>query len=352
MEAAINLLKALIETPSFSKEEDKTTMLIQEFLAKNDIAFQTHLNNVWATNKLFNNDLPTILLNSHHDTVKPNKGYTNDPFKAIEKDGKLYGLGSNDAGGCLVSLLYTFIHFYEQNDLTYNLVFAATAEEEISGKNGIAAILNKLPKIDFAIVGEPTEMNLAIAEKGLLVIDATAKGVSGHAANYNTVNPIGIALEDINWINNYVFPKVSEVLGEVKMSVTQINAGTQHNVVPEKCAFVIDVRVNEKYSNQEVFDLIDNHTKSSLKARSFRLNSSGIAQDHPIVKAAQKMRCKIYGSPTLSDQALMPFDSVKIGAGKSERSHSADEFIFIDEVKEGIEKYIQLISILNGDSSL
>ncbi len=341
---AVELLKRLIQTPSFSKEEHETALLIEKWLNDNGITTNRKQNNIWATNKYFDPKKPNILLNSHHDTVKPNKAYTNNPFETIEKDGKLYGLGSNDAGGCLVSLMSLFVHFYEKKDLKYNLIIAATAEEEISGKNGIASLLDLLPPINFAVVGEPTEMQLAIAEKGLMVIDAYAPGVSGHAAHENTENAIYNALEDIDWIRNYEFPKVSEELGKIKASVTQVNAGSQHNVVPAECHFVIDVRVNEAYQNEEVFSIINQNTKSKMKARSFRLNSSSIVADHPIVKAGIALGRKTYGSPTISDQALLPCPSLKLGPGKSTRSHNANEFIKLSEIKEGINLYINIFN--------
>jgi acetylornithine deacetylase len=341
---AIKLLKALIETPSFSKEENETALLIEKWLVEFNIKTNRYKNNVWATNKYFDSNKPSILLNSHHDTVKPNKGYTNNPFEAKEVDGKLYGLGSNDAGGCLVSLMAIFVHYYDQENLEYNLILAATAEEEISGKNGIASLLEWLPPIDFAVVGEPTEMNLAIAEKGLMVIDAYASGISGHAAHENTENAIYNALEDINWIRTYQFPKVSDTLGKVKMNVTQINAGSQHNVVPAECHFVIDVRINDHYKNREVFDIIKQNTKSKIEARSFRLNSSSISINHPIVKAGIELGRNTYGSPTISDQALLSVPSIKLGPGKSFRSHSANEFIEISEIEEGINLYINIFN--------
>ena len=339
---ALALLKALIATQSFSGEEDKTAELITKWLQGFNIKITRANNNVWAVNKYFDASKPSILLNSHHDTVKPNKGYTNHPFEAFEEDGKLYGLGSNDAGGCLVSLMSLFAHFYEQKDLKYNLVLAATAEEENAGKNGLISLLSILPSIDFAVVGEPTEMQLAIAEKGLLVLDGYAPGISGHAAHENTENAIYNALEDINWIRNYQFPQVSEVLGKVKMSVTQIQAGEQHNVVPASCHFVVDVRVNDAYQNEEVYSIIEANTKSKMVARSFRLNSSSIPKDHPIVQAGIALGRTTYGSPTLSDQACLSCPSLKLGPGLSTRSHSADEFIYLKEIEEGIEIYIEL----------
>ncbi len=342
---AINLLKSLIETPSFSGEEDKTAeLIITKWFNEFDIPTQRIKNNIWATNNYFDNNKPCVLLNSHHDTVKPNKAYTNNPFEAKVEGDKLYGLGSNDAGGSLVSLLALFTHFYRQKKLKYNIVIAITAEEENSGQNGLNSILKTLPPIDFAVVGEPTLMQLAVAEKGLLVIDGYAKGIPGHAAHYNTENAITKAIQDIHWINNYEFKHESNILGKVKMSVTQINAGKQHNIVPGVCHFVIDTRVNEHYSNQEVFDIINKNTKSEMKARSFKLNSSAIALDHPIVKAGIDLGRISYGSPTLSDQAVLSCPSLKLGPGDSLRSHSANEFIHISEVKEGIALYIDIFN--------
>jgi acetylornithine deacetylase len=341
---AVDLLKSLLETPSFSGEEAQTASLIGDWLTALQVPFQRNENNVWAVNKYFDKKKPSILLNSHHDTVKPNKGYEKDPFKAEISEGKLFGLGSNDAGASLVSLLTTFSHFYEQENLKYNLVIAVTAEEENSGPNGLSSLLDTLPAIDFAIIGEPTAMQMAIAEKGLLVIDGYASGTAGHAAHDNTDNAIYNALSDIKWIKNFQFPEISDLLGPVKMTVTQIEAGQQHNVVPDNCHFVIDVRVNECYTNQQVFDLIDTHTKSKLVARSFRLNSSGIAPDHPIVQAGLTLGRTTYGSPTLSDQAILTCPSLKIGPGESKRSHQADEFIYLDEIEQGIKIYIELLT--------
>jgi len=341
---ALALLKKLIQTPSFSGEEDETAELITQWLHSFDVETKRVDNNIWATNLHFDPEKPNILLNSHHDTVKPNKGYTNDPFHAFESDGKLYGLGSNDAGGCLVSLMALFVYFYKQKDLKYNLILAATAEEENAGEKGLVSLLPIFPSIDFAVVGEPTEMQLAIAEKGLLVIDGYAPGKPGHAAHENTENAIYNALEDINWIRTYQFPKVSDVLGKVKMSVTQINAGEQHNVVPASCHFVVDVRVNDAYNNQSVFDVIQANTISEMKARSFRLNSSSIPKDHPIVKAGMALGRTTYGSPTLSDQACLSCPSLKLGPGLSTRSHSANEYIYLKEIEEGIALYIEIFN--------
>jgi acetylornithine deacetylase len=341
----IELLQQLISIPSFSKEEDKTADVIESFLKQKGVVVKRHLNNVWATNKYYVSAKPTILLNSHHDTVKPNQGYTKDPFKAGIEDGKLYGLGSNDAGGALVSLLATFLHFYDKQ-LAYNLIFAASAEEEISGKNGIEALLPIIGKIDFAIVGEPTQMQLAIAEKGLMVLDCIAYGKSGHAAREEGINAISMAMKDIDWFNTFQFPKISPLLGPVKMSVTVINGGTQHNVVPGTCTFTVDVRVNECYTNEEVLEIISKNVECGIKARSLRLKSSFIAEEHPIVKAGKALGLKVYGSPTISDRALMPFPSLKVGPGDSARSHIADEFIYVEEIDKGIELYINMLNKL------
>jgi len=342
---AIDLLKQLIATPSFSKEEDNSSALIRTFLETHEIKTEQFLYNIWAKNKYFDANKPTILLNSHHDTVKPNKGYTLDPFTAIEKDGKLFGLGSNDAGGSLVSLIATFLYFYEKEDLKYNIVLAATAEEEISGHNGIEILLPELGKIDFAIVGEPTQMQMAVAEKGLMVLDCTANGRAGHAAREEGDNAVYKAIKEIEWFSSYKFDKVSDLLGPNKMSVTVIETDNKaHNVVPAQCKFVVDCRVNELYTFEEMLDIIKSNVQSEIKPRSTRLRSSSIALDHPIVQAGLKMKRSCYGSPTTSDKALMNFPSLKIGPGDSARSHTADEYIYVDEIKEGIELYIQLLN--------
>ncbi|GAB3197561.1 acetylornithine deacetylase [Pontibacter aydingkolensis] len=342
-EQAIQLLQQLIQTPSFSKEEDKTAAILSGYLEQKGVEVHQHLNNVWAFNKHYTPALPTILLNSHHDTVKPNPGYTRNPFEASIEDGKLYGLGSNDAGGCLVSLISTFLYFYEQHDLKYNLVLAATAEEEVSGRNGIELILPELGKLNAAIVGEPTEMHLAIAEKGLLVLDCVAKGKAGHAAREEGINAIYEALEDINWFQKYKFAKVSGHLGPVKMSVTMINAGTQHNVVPDSCHFTVDVRLTDAYTMDEVLATIQQHVKSEVKPRSTRLKPSAIPLEHALVQAGLQLGRKTYGSPTTSDQALLPIPSLKMGPGFSGRSHMADEYIYLHEIEEGINLYIDVL---------
>jgi acetylornithine deacetylase len=342
---AIALLKQLIATPSFSKEEDNTADLIEEFLEKKGVKTRVHLNNIWATNKFYEANKPTILLNSHHDTVKPNKGYTLDPFSPIEKDGKLFGLGSNDAGGALVSLIATFLYYYNKPDLKYNLILATTAEEEISGSNGVEALLPHLGKIDCGIVGEPTEMQMAVAERGLMVLDCTAHGKAGHAARNEGENAIYKAIKDIEWFRSYEFQKVSELLGPVKMSATVIETENKaHNVVPAECKYVVDVRVNELYSFDEVTDIIKKHIQSEFRVRSFRLKSSSIALDHPLIKSGSALGRTYYGSPTTSDKALMSFPALKMGPGFSGRSHAADEYIYVHEIKEGIELYVQLLS--------
>jgi acetylornithine deacetylase len=341
---AIALLKQLIATPSFSKEEDNTADIIDQFLDKKGIKTRVHLNNIWARNKFYDENKPTILLNSHHDTVKPNKGYTLDPFTPIEKDGKLFGLGSNDAGGPLVALITTFLYYYNKADLKYNLIIAATAEEEISGNNGVEALLPHLGQIDCGIVGEPTEMQMAVAEKGLMVLDCLAQGKAGHAARDEGENSIYKALRDIEWLETYQFQKVSPLLGPVKMSVTVIETENKaHNVVPSQCKFVIDTRVNELYTFEEVLTAIQANVKSEIRPRSTRLRSSSIAVSHPLVKAGLGLGRTYYGSPTTSDKALMSFPALKMGPGDSARSHTADEYIYIDEIKEGIELYIKLL---------
>jgi acetylornithine deacetylase len=344
---AIGLLKQLIATPSFSKEEDNSSSLIRTFLENKDVKTEQYLYNIWAKNKYFDANKPTILLNSHHDTVKPNKGYTLDPFTPNEKDGKLFGLGSNDAGGSLVSLIATFLYFYDKENLKYNIILAATAEEEISGHNGIEVLLPQLGKIDFAIVGEPTQMQMAVAEKGLMVLDCTANGKAGHAAREEGENSIYKAITDIEWFNSYKFDKVSDLLGPVKMSVTVIETDNKaHNVVPAQCKFVVDCRVNELYTFEEMLDIIKSNVQSEINPRSTRLRSSSIALNHPIVEAGLKTGRSYYGSPTTSDKALMNFPALKIGPGDSARSHTADEYIYIDEIKNGIELYIQLLNQL------
>ncbi|WP_193316024.1 M20 family metallo-hydrolase [Flavicella marina] len=342
---ALELLQLLIQTQSFSKEEDSTAIILLDWLEERGVAVKRDLNNIWAVNKHFDESKPTVLLNSHHDTVKPNAAYTRDPFEAKIEDGKLFGLGSNDAGGCLVGLIAAFLYFYEKENLKYNFILAATAEEEISGENGIAYMQPLLPKIDFAIVGEPTLLDLAIAEKGLVVFDGKVTGTPGHAAHIpNDQNPIYKALKDLSWFNSFEFPKISESLGKVKMTVSQINSGKQHNVVPSELNFVVDCRVTDAYSNQEIAEIIKENTACEVTPRSLRLNSSRIDPNHEFVKAGIALGKKTYGSPTLSDQCRLTCQSVKLGPGDSLRSHSADEFIYVQEVKDGVAFYISILS--------
>jgi acetylornithine deacetylase/succinyl-diaminopimelate desuccinylase-like protein len=341
---ALDLLTKLIAVPSFSREEEGTASLIQSFFENEGVEVQRLGNNIVVRNKHFTPDKPSVLLNSHHDTVRPNSGYTRDPFKPEIIDGRLFGLGSNDAGGPLASLIATFLHFYDRLDLGYNVVLAATAEEEISGTGGIEQIWESIAPIDFAVVGEPTLCEMATAEKGLMVLDCIARGKSGHAAREEGVNAIYAALPDIEWFRNYSFPTRSETLGDMKMTVTIINSGSQHNVVPAECKFTVDVRVTDKYTLEEALEIINKHVKCEVTPRSLRIRSSGIAMDHPLVLSAKKMGLRLYGSPTTSDQALIPAPSVKIGPGDSARSHSADEFIYLREIEKGINTYITLLS--------
>ncbi|OCX53345.1 acetylornithine deacetylase [Mucilaginibacter sp. PPCGB 2223] len=340
---ALNLLQQLINTPSFSREESATAEIINSFLTQHGVKTHRKMNNIWAYNLHFDAAKPTILLNSHHDTVKPNSGYTRDPFEAKIEDGKLYGLGSNDAGGSLVSLISAFLYFYEREDLKYNLCLATTAEEEISGSNGLELIIPDLGPLDFGIVGEPTQMQLAIAERGLMVLDCTAHGRAGHAAREEGVNAIYKAMKDIEWFRTYRFPKESELFGPIKMSVTIINAGSQHNVVPASCTFTVDVRVTDAYRNEEVLEMIKEHVDCEVKARSIRLKPSSIDKNHPIVQSGIALGRGTYGSPTTSDQSLLDISSVKVGPGDSARSHTADEFIYVDEIREGIGLYIKML---------
>ena len=341
---AISLLKNLIETPSFSSEEDRTALLIENWFTQNSIPLERENNNVWAFNKYFDKNKPTLLLNSHHDTVKPNQGYTKDPFKAIVEDGKLFGLGSNDAGGCLVSLLATFVYFYANEHLPLNIIMVASAEEESSGKKGLNSVLKHLPELNCAIVGEPTLMQLATAEKGLLVLDVTVKGTASHAAHNNPDNPIYNAIPVIEWFKNYNFEKTSKQLGPIKMTVTQVNAGKQHNVVPAECHLVVDIRVNDCYSNQEILDTVRKHLTAEINPRSMHLNASSIPVTHELVQAGIALGRTTYGSPTLSDQSVLSCQSLKLGPGDTLRSHSADEFIYLNEIEEGIELYIKILS--------
>ena len=344
-EKAISLLKSLIATPSFSSEEAKTATLIEEWFESLHIPSERVQNNVYAFNKNYSPEKPTLLLNSHHDTVRPNTGYSRDPFMPSETEGKLFGLGSNDAGGCLVSLMAVFAYYFEDKDLSHNLVMVASAEEESSGPNGLNSMIPLLPEVDVAIVGEPTLMDLAIAEKGLVVFDAVVRGTPSHAAHPNGNNAIYNTIEVLDWFKNYSFEKISDSLGETKLTVTQIHAGSQHNVVPADVELVLDVRVNDCYTNKEIAELLQTEAPCEIRPRSLRLNSSSIDIEHPLIQAGIRLGRKTYGSPTLSDQAVLSCPSLKLGPGDSKRSHSADEFIYIAEIEEGIELYI---GILNG----
>lgn len=341
---ALQLLQQLISIPSFSKEEDRTADLIEQVLQQHGVITHRKLNNIWAWNKHFDAARPTILLNSHHDTVKPNSGYTRDPYDAKIEDGKLFGLGSNDAGGCLVSLIAVFLYYYEQENLNYNFCLATTAEEEISGVNGLELIIPELGELSFGIVGEPTLMDLAIAERGLMVLDCSAHGRAGHAAREEGENAIYKALADIEWFRNFKFPKESEVFGPIKMSVTIINAGSQHNVVPATCTFTVDVRVTDAYRNEEVLEIIRQHVACDVKPRSIRLKPSSIDKNHPFVQAGVAFGRKTYGSPTTSDQSLLDIPSIKVGPGDSARSHMADEYIYVDEIAHGIQLYVEMLN--------
>lgn len=342
LDDAVRLLKRLIAVPSISRDESSAADVLAETVRAYGFEPHRKYNNVWAVSGGYDNRKPTLLLNAHIDTVKPVSSWTRQPFCPDIENGRLYGLGSNDCGGGLVSLLQVFRHITSHTQ-SYNTIFLASAEEEISGLNGVSRVLPLLPEISVAVVGEPTGMQPAVAEKGLMVIDAVAEGVSGHAARGEGVNAIYAALADLEWLCTYRFDKVSSLLGPTVMNVTMINAGTQHNVIPDSCRFTIDVRTNELYRNEDVFNFIRANMKSSVKARSFRLSSSSISMDNPIVRRCVAMGMRPFGSPTLSDKALMPFPSLKLGPGQSSRSHSADEFILISEIDDAIRTYIILL---------
>lgn len=339
---AIALLKQLIAIQSFSREEKEVADFLERYIEINGYVVNRKENNVWILSPGYDPSRPTILLNSHTDTVKPVSGWVRNPFLPTIENGKLFGLGSNDAGASVVSLLHTFFYLTKRQQ-AYNLIFAASAEEEVSGNNGMENLLSELPTIDFAIVGEPTGMNLAVAEKGLMVLDCVASGKAGHAARNEGENAIYKALEDVSWFKNYLFKHKSDLLGEVKMTVTQINAGTQHNVVPDKCTFVVDVRSNEMYSNEEILIEINKNVSCEVQARSTRLSSTATPLNHPIVNRGLELNRSIFGSPTLSDQSLMSIPSLKMGPGDSARSHTTDEYILLDEIREGIEIYVNLL---------
>jgi acetylornithine deacetylase len=342
-EMAVGLLAELIAIPSTSRKEGNAADRMEFFLSDRGLKPVRRDHNVWVSN-IVSEKLPTILLNSHLDTVSPTEGWERDPYSAVIEGDRIYGLGSNDAGGSLVSLLATFLYYAEQDDLPFNLVFAATAEEEVSGEKGVSGILEDLGKIDLGIVGEPTMCRMAVAEKGLMVIDCLARGNSAHAASGLGTNAIYECINDIEWIRSFRFEKSSAWLGDVNMQVTMIEAGTQHNVVPDACRFVVDVRTNECYDNREVFRIIKENIKSRAEARSFRLNPSSIDESHPLVQRGLGLGLEAYGSMTLSDQSLMPFTTMKIGPGDWQRSHTADEFITTEEIRQGIITYIQLLN--------
>ena len=340
---AVELLKKLIATPSVSRNEKDAADIMEQTIRSYGFEPQREANNLWIIDPHYDESRPTLLLNAHIDTVKPVASWSRDPFSPDVEDGMLYGLGSNDCGGGLCSLLQIFRMLTEKPQ-SYNLIYLASAEEEVSGKDGITRALPLLPHIDLAIVGEPTGMNPAVAEKGLMVLDVIAHGKSGHAARNEGVNAIYEALDDMRWIRDYKFEKVSEFLGPTKMTLTVVNAGTQHNVIPDKCTMLVDIRTNEFYDNEEVYEFIRQHLKSEVKAHSFRLKSSRIDPEHPLIKKCVAMGMKPFGSPTLSDQALMHFPSFKLGPGESSRSHSANEFIRISEIRDAIAKYETLRS--------
>lgn len=339
---AVQLLKKLIATPSVSRNEKDAADIMEQTIRSYGFEPQREANNLWIIDPHYDESRPTLLLNAHIDTVKPVASWSRDPFSPDVEDGVLYGLGSNDCGGGLCSLLQIFRMLTEKPQ-SYNLIYLASAEEEVSGKDGITRALPLLPHIDLAIVGEPTGMNPAVAEKGLMVLDVIAHGKSGHAARNEGVNAIYEALDDMRWIRDYKFEKVSEFLGPTKMTLTVVNAGTQHNVIPDKCTMLVDIRTNEFYDNEEVYELIRQHLKSEVKAHSFRLKSSRIDPEHPLIRKCVAMGMKPFGSPTLSDQALMHFPSFKLGPGESSRSHSANEFIRISEIRDAIAKYETLL---------
>lgn len=343
LDCALENLRRLVEIPSCSRQEDGTAAYLSQHLEARGIPCRRVKNNVWALNRHFDPDKPTLLLCSHHDTVRPASGYTRDPYRASLEQGRLYGLGSNDAGAPLVALTEAFAAFYQAEDLRYNLALAAVAEEECSGADGISALLPHLPPIDCALVGEPTGMRMAVAEKSLIVVDCTAHGRSGHAAREEGDNAIYKAIRDIEAIRTYRFARRSDTLGEVKMSVTMVEAGTQHNVVPDKCTFVVDIRTTDAYTNGEVMEILQGLIRSHAQPRSLRRRASSIPMDHPLVAAGLRLGLEPFGSPTLSDQALLACPSLKIGPGQSGRSHTADEYVEVEELKDGLRIYRALL---------
>lgn len=348
-QSTIQLLKTLIQTKSLSKEEHATADLIQNYLNSHSVEVQRIGNNIICTHKSSGiGPKPIIALNSHHDTVKVSDGWTKDPFGAQQIEDVIYGLGSNDAGASLVSLIHCFLHYSENKNLPFDLVLIASAEEEISGKNGLERALKEIDFTpDLAIVGEPTECQMAVAEKGLIVIDGKATGKAGHAANQKGDNAIYNAMKDIQWIESYEFEKKSQWLGPVKLTVTQIEAGYQHNVVPDSCSFVIDCRINDQYTFEEILEKLIENCSSELTPRSLRLTPSSIPMSHPIIKKGKSIGLSAYGSNTMSDQVFFKCPSIKIGPGDTNRSHKADEYITISEIQQGINTYIDLLENLH-----
>lgn len=346
IDQAVDLLCQLVSTPSTSRSEGEAAALLVRFMKDEKLCPQRKANNVWTTSRHYDSARPTLLLNAHIDTVPPAKSWTRNPFQPSIEGDKIFGLGTNDDGASLVTLLQAF-RILSDKPQPYNLIFLASAEEEVSGSNGITAALPLLPPVSVALVGEPTLMQPATAEKGLMVIDATAHGRAGHAARNEGINAIDIATDDILTLRNFAFPRTSPLLGQVKATVTVINGGTRHNIIPDACTFTIDVRSNELYTNQEIFDILCQKLRSELKARSFRLNSSCISQQHPLVQRALALGLTPYGSPTLSDRALMTFPALKLGPGDPARSHSADEFVCISEIEHALEVYLALLDGLH-----
>lgn len=346
-EESIDLLDRLIATPSTSRDEAATADIIEEFLrnrVKGNV--QRIYNNVYVRTPMWDDSRPTLLMNSHHDTVRPSASYTRDPYEATHEEGRIYGLGSNDAGASAVSLIAAY-RYMEMQELPYNMLLAISAEEEVMGEHGMRALLPELGHIDMALVGEPTGMNAAVGERGLVVMDCTAHGVRGHAARNEGINAIDKAIADIERIRNFRFERCSELLGDIKMTVTQISAGTQHNVIPDECKFVIDIRTTDAYTNEETVKIVQQLLEADAKERSTRVHASAIYPEHPLVKAASAIGRTTFVSPTTSDMALMHgIPSLKMGVGESCRSHGADEYVLESEIVEGIKVYIDFLSAL------
>ena len=350
---AIALLQRLITTPSLSGNESDTADILAAELASRGVVVRRHHNNIWALSEGFDANKPTLMLNSHQDTVKPSQNYTRDPFEATIEEGKLYGLGSNDAGASLVSLVVTFCNNYNTSALPYNLLLALTAEEENMGERGMRAFLPHLVeqgvKVDMVLVGEPTSMQPAVGERGLVVLDCVAHGKSGHAARNEGENALYKAMTDIEKLRNFHFEKVSELLGDIKITITQISAGTQHNIVPDECRFVVDIRTTDAYSNEEVVELLQKAVECDAKPRSTRVRASAIALSHPLVESAMAIGREPFISPTTSDRAIMQgLPALKMGVGESSRSHTADEFVLTSEIEEGIAIYQKLLNELSN----